>query len=246
MSEILTHQNAGVLTITFNRPTRKNAITATMYQTLTKALTDAATDPTLRVVLLQGTDTLFSAGNDLDDFITHPPTDLQAPVWQFLHTLSAFPKPIVAAVCGFAVGIGTTMLLHCDLVYAATDARFSVPFVNLGLCPEGACSLLLPKALAAEALLTGDPFDAATALQAGLVNRVLPAPEVLGWALAQAQKIAQKPSEAVMQTKRLLKSPMLAAVHAHIDEEALTFASLLQGEAAQDAIAAFINKQKPH
>lgn len=243
MSEILTTRCAGVLTVGFNREARKNAITTPMYLALTRLLQEAASDVDVRVLVLHGSEAVFSAGNDLDDFISHPPLDAQAPVWQFLHALSAFPKPLVAAVCGMAVGVGTTLLLHCDLVYAASDARFSVPFINLGLCPEAGSSLLLPRLLgyqgAAEALLTGDPFDAPFAQRVGLVNRLLPAPEVLPWALAQAQKIAQKPLDAVTETKRLLKRSGQADVHARIDEEAQIFARLLQGESAQTAIAAF-------
>ncbi|MBA1205005.1 enoyl-CoA hydratase [Pseudomonas capeferrum] len=249
MSEILSTRCAGVLTVGFNREARKNAITIPMYRALTDILQEAASDDDIRVVVLRGSETMFTAGNDLDDFISDPPLDPQAPVWRFLHALSAFPKPLVAAVCGVAVGIGTTLLLHCDLVYAASDARFSLPFINLGLCPEAACSLLLPRSLgyqgAAEVLLTGDPFDARFALSAGLVNRILPAPEVLPWALAQARKIAQKPALAVTETKRLLKRGGLAEVHARIDEEAQAFARLLQSEAAQTAITAFGQRQRP-
>ncbi len=248
MSEILTQITAGVLVVTFNRPTRKNAFTAPMYQALASTLRRAAQDSDIQAVLLQGSGSAFSAGNDLDDFINCPPLEPQAPVWQFLHALNDFPKPLVAAVCGVAVGIGTTLLLHCDLVYAATDARFSLPFVNLGVCPEGASTLLLPKLMgfpvAAEALLTGEAFDADFAQRAGLVNRLLPAAEVQAWALVQAQKIAQKPLAAVIETKRLLKLSLQADTQARIDSEAKAFARLLQEEAAQTAIAAFANRAR--
>ncbi|MDZ3991704.1 enoyl-CoA hydratase [Pseudomonas sp. Teo4] len=243
MNEILTHRSAGVLTVSFNRAQRKNAITSSMYQTLTQTLQAAAQDSEVRVVLLQGDATVFTAGNDLGDFIDNPPLDAQAPVWRFLHALNDFPKPLIAAVCGVAVGIGTTLLLHCDLVYAASDARFSLPFVNLGVSPEGASSLLLPRLMgyprAAEALLTGEPFDAEFALRAGLVNQLLPADQVQDWALTQAQKIAQKPAAAVAEAKRLLKRGVQGAVHACIDEEAQVFARLLQEDTAQTAIAGF-------
>ncbi|MEN5034827.1 enoyl-CoA hydratase [Pseudomonas sp. TWI929] len=248
MSEILTQQTAGVLVVTFNRPARKNAFTAPMYQALTQILNSAALADDIQAVVLQGSASVFSAGNDLNDFIEYPPLQAQAPVWQFLHALNNFPKPLLAAVCGLAVGIGSTLLLHCDLVYAATDARFSLPFVNLGVCPEGASTLLLPRLLgyqvAAEALLTGEAFDADFALRAGLVNRLLPAAEVQGWALAQAQKIAQKPSAAVIHTKRLLKQGLQGEANARIDAEAQAFAMLLQQEAAQTAIAAFAKRPR--
>ncbi|AYG45422.1 enoyl-CoA hydratase [Pseudomonas sp. Leaf58] len=248
MHEILTQQTAGVLVVTFNRPARKNAFTTPMYQALRQILESAAHANDIHAVVLQGSASVFSAGNDLNDFIEFPPLAAHAPVWQLLHALNDFPKPLVAAVCGLAVGIGSTLLLHCDLVYAATDARFSLPFVNLGVCPEGASTLLLPRLLgyqvAAEALMTGEPFDADFALQAGWVNRLLPAAEVQAWALAQAHKLAQKPSAALIQTKRLLKLGMQAEVSARINAEAQAFATLLQAPAAQTAIAAFAQRPR--
>ncbi len=249
MTDIITIKEASVLTIAFNRPDKKNSVTATMYEALTQALVEAATDSETRVVLFRGTDQVFSAGNDLGDFVLNPPCTQDAPVWNFLRTLSAFPKPLVAAVCGPAVGIGTTMLLHCDLVYAGTNARFSLPFVNLGVCPEAASSLLLPKLFgyqgAAEVLLTGDPFDAEFALKAKLVNRVLPVEEVLKFAFTQASKIAQKPSSAIVETKRLLKLGDAASVLARINEEAKVFGQMVGAGAAREAIAAFSEKRKP-
>lgn len=248
MSDILTQQTAGVLVVTFNRPARKNAFTTPMYQAFADTLRHAAQDNAIHAVLLQGSGSAFCAGNDLGDFIEHPPLELQAPVWQCLHALNDFPKPLVAAVSGVAVGIGTTMLLHCDLVYAASDARFSLPFVNLGVCPEGASTLLLPRLLgyqvAAQTLLLGEAFDAEFALRAGLVNRLLPADEVQAWALDQAQKVAKKPSAAVMQTKRLLKMGVRTEASARIDAEAQAFATLLQEDAAQTAIAAFASRAR--
>lgn len=248
MSEILTQQKAGVLVVTFNRPACKNAFTHQNYQSLTAILNSAAQSCDIQAVVLQGSTSVFSAGNDLNDFIEHPPSELQAPVWKFLHALNDFPKPLIAAVCGVAVGIGSTLLLHCDLVYAATDARFSLPFVNLGVCPEGASSLLLPRLMgyqvAAEVLLTGDAFDTDVALRAGLVNRVLPAAQVQAWALTQAQKIAQKPTAAVMQSKRLLRLGIQAEVNARINAEAQAFATLLQEQPAQAAIAAFVARTR--
>lgn len=249
MTKIIATKQANVLKVGFNRPEKKNSFTASGYKELTKVLEYAITDSEIRVVLLHGTDQVFSAGNDLGDFLENPPCTADAPVWDFLHALSAFPKPIVAAVCGPAVGIGTTMLLHCDLVYAGSNARFSLPFVNLGLCPEAASSLLLPRLFgyqgAAEALLTGDPFDAEFALKSNLVNRVLPVEEVLNFAFEQASKIAQKPLSAIAETKRLLKLSDAASVQVRINEEAKVFGEMVRAGAARESIAAFSEKRKP-
>ncbi|MEN9539284.1 MAG: hypothetical protein RLZZ126_1519, partial [Pseudomonadota bacterium] len=171
------------------------------------------------------------------------------PVTRFLHGIASFPKPLVAAVCGPAVGIGTTMLLHCDLVYAGDNAAFSMPFVNLGLCPEAASSLLLPQMFghhrAAEALLLGEPFMAEAALEVGLVNRIVPPTEANGIAQTQARKLAAKPLSALMETKRLMKSGQAAAVRAQMDEEGRSFGRLMVGPAAREAFAAFMEKRRP-
>jgi enoyl-CoA hydratase/carnithine racemase len=170
-------------------------------------------------------------------------------VTRFLHGIASFPKPLVAAVCGPAVGIGTTMLLHCDLVYAGDNAAFSMPFVNLGLCPEAASSLLLPQMFghhrAAEALLLGEPFMAEAALEVGLVNRIVPPTEANGIAQTQARKLAAKPLSALMETKRLMKSGQAAAVRAQMDEEGRSFGRLMVGPAAREAFAAFMEKRRP-
>lgn len=243
MTDLQTREDSGVLIITFAREAKKNAITVAMYQDLTQTLQRAARDPEIAVVLFHGGEQVFSAGNDLADFLGQPPDGLDAPVWQFLRTLATFPKPLVAAVCGVAVGVGTTLLLHCDLVHAGSNARFSLPFVNLGLCPEAGSSLLLPRLFgyqrAAEALLLGEPFDAEAAARAGLVSKVLEPHDVLESALAQARKMASKPLQALIETKRLLKS---GDVVERIDEEARVFARMLQASAAQEAIAGFRNK----
>ena len=178
MSDVLTQVDAGVMTITLNRVDKKNAITSAMYLAMADALHQAADDAAVRVVVFQGQETFFCAGNDIGDFLNHPPTAQDSPVYRFLKTISTFPKPLVAAVCGVAVGVGTTLLLHCDLVYAGDNAAFSLPFANLGLCPEAASSLLAPQMFgyhrAAEVLLLGEPFKADAALAMGLVNRVVP------------------------------------------------------------------------
>ena len=249
MSEILTHLDAGVMTLTINRVNKKNSITAAMYAAMADALAAAAADAAVRVVVIQGHETIFSAGNDIADFLKAPPTTQDAPVFRFLYGISAFAKPIVAAVCGPAVGIGTTMLLHCDLVYAGDNAAFSMPFVNLGLCPEAASSLLVPQLMgyhrAAEVLLLGEPFSAETALEIGLVNRIVPPGEVNALAQQQAKKLSAKPLTSVIETKRLMKKSGASEVTERIGYESASFGRMLQEPAAREAFTAFMQKRKP-
>jgi len=249
MSDILTDKKAGLLAITFNRPERKNSVTAAMYEGLVRTLNEAANDAQIRVVVLSGNEQSFCAGNDLGDFVTNPPNTADAPVWQFLRALSVFPKPVIAAVCGAAVGIGTTMLLHCDLVFVGDNAKFSLPFVNLGVCPEGASTLLLPRLIgyqrAARTLLMGEPFDAQSALQMGLANQILPAADTLAFALSEAAKLVAKPLSSVVETKRLMKMSERAAIEAQMSEEAVVFGRMVTAGAAKEAIAAFGAKRKP-
>ncbi len=254
-SDILVHIEAGVLTLTFNREAKKNAITAAMYQALADALNEAVSNPAVRVAVIQGSDATFTAGNDLQDFLdnTRPigrdGTDDPAPVEQFLHALRDFPKPLIAAVAGPAVGIGTTLLLHCDLVYAADNAAFSLPFVNLGLCPEAGASLLLPQMVgylrAAEKLLLGEAFYADEALDMGLLNRIVPPGEVRAYAQAQAAKLAAKPLASVLATKALLKRPQTALAGVMADELRM-FGDLLQGPASKEAVQAVLDKRRPN
>ncbi|APW36552.1 enoyl-CoA hydratase [Rhodoferax koreense] len=249
MSDILTHTEAGVMTITFNRLDKKNSITGAMYTELSDALDHASADAGVRVVVFQGHETIFSAGNDIGDFLSNSSAALDTPVMRFLAAISTFPKPMIAAVCGPAVGIGTTMLLHCDLVYAGDNAAFSMPFVNLGLCPEAASSLLVPQMMgyhrAAEALLMGEPFMAEAALEVGLVNRIVPPTEANGLALAQARKLAAKPLTSLIETKRLMKKGQAAQVAQQIAEEAASFGRMLQAPAAKEAFGAFMEKRRP-
>jgi enoyl-CoA hydratase/carnithine racemase len=237
------------MTLTLNRVDKKNSITAAMYSALADALDQASADPAVRVVLLQGDATVFSAGNDINDFLHQPPAGQHSPVYRFLHGIAAFPKPIVAAVCGPAVGIGTTMLLHCDLVYAGDNAAFALSFVNLGLCPEAASSLLVPQMFgyhrAAEALLLGEPFMAEAALEVGLVNRVVPPTEANAVAQAQARKLAAKPLSSLIETKRLMKKGQAALVVQQITEEGAVFGRMLGEPAAREAFTAFMEKRKP-
>lgn len=247
--EILTQVEAGVMTVTLNRLERKNSITAVMYGVMADALESANHDPAVRVVVIQGHETIFSAGNDIGDFLNKPPATPEAPVFRFLRGISSFPKPIVAAVSGPAVGIGTTLLLHCDLIYAGDNAAFSMPFVNLGLCPEAGSSFLAPQLMgyprAAEALLLGEPFMAETALEMGLINRIVPPAEVNALAQRQALKLAAKPLTSLIETKRLMKKGHAGMVAERIAEEALSFGRLLQEPAAQEAFSAFMEKRRP-
>ena len=247
--DILVHTEAGVTTLTLNRADKKNSLTRAMYTALADALEQAQANDAVRAVLLQGDMAVFSAGNDIADFLAHPPTDPSSPVFRFLRAIAAFPKPLVAAVCGPAVGIGTTMLLHCDLVYAGDNAAFSLPFVNLGLCPEAASSLLLPRLLghqrAAEALLLGEPFMAEAALEVGLVNRIVPPTECNAIAQTQARKLAAKPLASLLETKRLMKQGQVEPVLERMAEEGAIFARMLTEPAAREAFTAFMEKRKP-
>jgi enoyl-CoA hydratase/carnithine racemase len=249
MSDILVHAEGGVLTLTLNRLERKNSITVAMYAALADAVEQAREDASVRVVLLQGHETVFCAGNDIGDFLDKPPAGQDSPVFRFLRGIATFPKPLLAAACGPAVGIGTTMLLHCDLVYAGDNAALSLPFVNLGLCPEAASSLLLPQMLgyhrAAEALLLGEPFMAEAALEVGLVNRVLPPTEANAYANAQARKLAAKPSASLVETKRLMKKGQQQAVLQQMLDEGETFGRMLTAPAAREAFTAFMEKRRP-
>ena len=248
MSDILTHTDAGVMTITFNRLDKKNSITSSMYAAMADAVAQAAADPAVRVVVFQGHESIFSAGNDIGDFLNQPPTTQDSPVFRFLRGIATFEKPLLAAVAGPAVGIGTTMLFHCDLVYAGNNAAFSMPFVNLGLCPEAASSLLAPRMFgyhrAAEALLMGEPFFAEAAQEVGLVNRVVPPTEVNGYAQAQARKLAAKPLSSLIATKRLMKGDQQTVLQ-KMDEEGQSFGRMLREPAAKEAFGAFMEKRKP-
>ncbi len=249
MTDILTHTEAGVMTITMNRIEKKNSLTQAMYGAMADALAQAGDDAAIRAVVIQGHATVFSAGNDIADFLNGPPSTQESHVSRFLRGIAAFPKPLVAAVCGPAVGVGTTMLFHCDLVYAGDNAAFSMPFVNLGLCPEAASSLLAPQMLgyhrAAEALLLGEPFMAEAALEVGLVNRIVPPMEANGIAQTQARKLAAKPIGSLMETKRLMKKGQASLVALQMDDESAIFRKLMQQPAAKEAFTAFMEKRRP-
>ncbi|NBY26184.1 MAG: enoyl-CoA hydratase [Betaproteobacteria bacterium] len=249
LNEILTDTSAGVLTITLNRVDKKNAITAAMYASMADALAQAQADPAVRAVVFQGHETIFSAGNDIGDFLSQAPSTMDSAVFRFLRGISTFPKPVLAAVCGPAVGIGTTLLFHCDLVYAGDNAAFSMPFVNLGLCPEAASSYLAPRRMgygrAAEALLLGEPFMAEAALEMGLISRIVPPGEAAALAQRQAQKLAAKPIGSLIETKRLMKLEQADVVAQRMAEEGVSFARMLREPAAREAFSAFMEKRRP-
>ena len=237
-----------ILTIHLNRPEKKNAVTFAMYKAMTEALTRADGDPAVRVVLITGTRDCFTAGNDLADFARAKPGQI-SPAIGYLEALAAAVKPVVAAVGGVAIGIGTTMLLHCDLVYAAAGARFQLPFVNLGLCPEAASSAILPALMgihrAAELLFFGEPFGAEAARDLGIVNQVVADSDLVATATAKAQQLSQKPPASLRTTKMLLKCGQAEAVKQAMSRESEQFAALLQGLEAREAMAAFLERRKP-
>ncbi|MCT7310397.1 enoyl-CoA hydratase [Ralstonia sp. CHL-2022] len=246
---IRTETADGVLTLTFDRLDRKNAITAAMYQTLADALVAAETDPAIRVIVLAGHESVFTAGNDLEDFMKNPPKDESAPVHQFLKVISTATKPLIASVSGAAVGVGTTMLLHCDLVYASETAKLSMPFAQLGLCPEAASSLLLPQLAgyhrAADKLLFGEPFDAHEARELGLVNRVLPADELDAFVRTQARKLTLLPPASLRATKRLMKEGATPQIAERMSVEGKQFGEMLRAPEAREAFTAFFEKRRP-
>jgi len=239
----------GVATITFDRAAKKNAITGEMYEQFVAALKQAGGDPVVRAVLVTGAGGTFTAGNDLKDFSNPKFAQVDSPVLSFMQALSTFEKPVVAAVQGLAVGIGVTMLLHCDLVYAADDATFSMPFTSLGLVPEFASTVLLPqvagRARAAEKLLLGKPFPAAEAVVMGLANAALPSGEVLAHAQKVARMFTALPPGAVRDTKKLLRQGQAAEVRDAIFREASYFGPRLAGDEAREAIAALLEKRAP-
>lgn len=246
---ILVSQDAGILKIQLNRPEKRNALTAAMYAAMSDALDRAEVDPEIRVVFITGTTDCFTSGNDVVDFVQNPPSGVQSPVFRFLQLVTTFKKPIVAAVNGHAVGIGTTLLLHCDLIYAAESTVFQAPFVNLGLCPEAASSYLLPALVglpkAAEILMLGEPFDAETALRYGLVNAVLPDHECQKIAYEKANKLAAQPAAGVRLTKQLMRKTRAEPVTKAMNEESQHFIAMLKSPEAEEAMSAFLQKRKP-
>jgi enoyl-CoA hydratase/carnithine racemase len=238
-----------VAQIEIARPEKKNAITAAMYAAMADALDAASADASVRAVLITGQPEIFTSGNDLEDFMQRPPQGLDSPVFRFMRSLTGCPKPVVVAVNGAAIGIGTTLLLHADLVYAADNARFAMPFTSLGLVAEFASSLLVPAlvghARAAEKLLLGDPFGADEAQEMGIVNRVLPEGEVVAHARRMAERFNTLPPGAVQDTKRLMRRASAKLVMEQIGAEGEVFGARLASPEAKEAFTAFFQKRKP-
>jgi enoyl-CoA hydratase/carnithine racemase len=249
IDEVRVTREGALLEITIARPKTKNALSLVMYQALTEAFETATTDESVLAVLIRGEGGNFSSGNDLKDFLEFPPKGHDAPVFKFMHAIALCPKPVIAAVDGFAVGIGTTMLLHCDLVYAADDAKFVMPFTSLALVPEAGSSYLLPRTLGhrrtSELLFFGEPFDTKTAYEAGLVSKILPAAELHAHAKARALALTKRSPSALRETKRLLLGHERAAMLAQLDHEADTFSSMLGTPEVVEAISAFFEKRAP-
>jgi enoyl-CoA hydratase/carnithine racemase len=249
MTDLIHRQVAdNVLTITFNRPEKKNAITAAMYAAAADALRAADQDPDLRAIVLTGAGEAFSAGNDLKDFLENPPASKDAPVFQFMRTLSTVGLPVIAAVNGVAVGIGTTLLLHCDLVYATPEARFQLPFVNLALVPEFASTLLLPRVLgrhaAAELILLAEPFSASRAHELGIVNEIVAKDSLAATVSSKTRILAAKAPAALRATKALLRKDD-GEVARRIDEEAVVFGGRLSTAEFKEVASAFLEKRAP-
>jgi len=239
----------GVATVEIARPEKKNAITQAMYQQMADAINAAAADAGVRAVLITGQPGIFTSGNDIEDFMQRPPGNLESPAFVFMKALMGCEKPVIAAVTGAAIGIGTTMLLHCDFVYVSDEARLAMPFVSLGLVPEFASSLIVPQlmgnARAAEKILLGDPFTGADAVEVGIANAVLPANEVVNHARRIAERFNALPPGAVRDTKKLMRRARSQAALETIGIEGKVFAERLQSPEAKEAFSAFFQKRKP-
>ena len=243
----------GVATIEIARPEKKNALTVAMYQAMAEALNAAREDGAVRAVLITGQPGIFTSGNDVEDFLTRPPgqgsDSMDSPVFRFMRALLDCDKPVVAAVTGAAIGIGTTMLLHCDFVYVSDEARLAMPFVALGLVPEYASSLVVPQLMghrrAAEKLLLGDPFTPEQAVECGIASAVLPAAEVVAHARRVAERFNALPPGAVREAKQLMRAPERERLLQTIRTEGEIFGRRLRSPEAMEAFQAFLQKRKP-
>ena len=246
---IRTVNTNGVAVIEIARPEKKNALTQAMYTAMAEAIAAADADAAIRAVLVTGQPGIFTSGNDLEDFMQRPPAGEDSPVFQFMKTLSECGKPVVAAVTGGAIGIGTTMLLHCDLVYVSDEARLAMPFVGLGLVPEYASSLLVTQLVghvkATELLLLGEPFNGEAAVEMGIANAVLPAAEVVNHARRMAERFNALPPGAVRESKALMRRAQKALVEETVRVEGEIFGKRLRSPEAMEAFQAFFQKRKP-
>lgn len=249
MSDIIAERSGNILSIQLNRPAKKNAMTSSMYITMAEFLEDSAKDDQVRVVLWHAAGDSFSAGNDLEDFMKNPPASGESPQSRLMHALINFEKPLVAAVQGVAIGGGTTMLAHCDFVYAGESAKFQLPFVNLALVPEFGSSCLLPLRFgylrAAELILLGRPFGALRAAELGLVTSVVPDQSLLATAVETAQSLVDKPAGALQASKRLMKGPFREQLEQAVKFENQVFAERVRSDEAKEAFSAFFSKRKP-
>ena len=249
MTDIVTERSASILEIRLNRPAKKNAMTSSMYVSMADALDGAAKDDQVRAVLWYGAGDSFSAGNDLEDFMKNPPGPGESPQARLMSALIDFEKPLVAAVHGLAIGGGTTMLAHCDFVYAGESTRFQLPFVNLALVPEFGSSYLLPLRGgylgAAELILLGQPFDPSRAAELGLVTKVVPDQQVLAIARDTAQKLAEKPAGALQACKRLMRQAVREQLEQAVKLENVEFAAQVRSAEAKQAFTAFFAKRRP-
>ena len=250
MSDIVIERSGGILRVELNRPAQKNAMTAGMYTSLADTLRKAAKDEAVRVVLWHGAGDAFCAGNDIGDFLKNPPGPGESPQAGLMDAFIGFEKPIVAAVQGAAIGGGTTMLTHCDFVYAGESAKFQLPFVNLGLVPEFGSSFSVPARVghlrAAELILLGEPFTAARAAELGLVTRVVPDRILLETATATVQKLSAKPSAALQACKRLIKHTSISQLREAVKIENQEFSERVRSAEAKEALSAFLEKRPPN
>jgi enoyl-CoA hydratase/carnithine racemase len=250
MDEIITERSASVLRVQLNRPAKKNAMTSSMYVTLAEIFTDAAKNEQTRVVLWHGAGDSFCAGNDIEDFLKNPPGPEDSPQARLMNALVDFDKPLVAAVQGAAIGGGTTMLTHCDFVYAGESAKFRMPFIDLAVLPEFGSSCSIPAMMghirAAELILLGLPFDARRALELGFVNQVVSDQNLLATASETARKLAAKPAGALQASKRLMKRSFRGQIKAAMKAENEAFSAQVRSEDAREAFAAFLQKRPPN
>jgi enoyl-CoA hydratase/carnithine racemase len=248
VNELLTERSEGILRVQFNRPAKKNAMTAAMYIGLADLLVEADKDDNINVVLLSGAGDSFCAGNDLEDFVKNPPGPGDSPQARLITALISFRKPLVAAVHGVAIGGGTTILTHCDFVYAAENTKFQIPFINLGLVPEFGSSYLLPRQIgylqAAELIMLGAPFNAARANELGLVTAVVPDTNLMAKATETAQTLARKPAVALRSCKDLMKRPHHEQLVHAVANELIEFAMRVRSAETKEAIAAFFEKRQ--
>jgi enoyl-CoA hydratase/carnithine racemase len=246
MDEIVTERSESILRIQLNRPMKRNAMTSRMYTTLADIINDAAEDEYTRVVLWHGAGDSFCAGNDIEDFLENPPGPGDSPQARLMNALVDFDKPLIAAVHGAAIGGGTTMLTHCDFVYAGESAQFQMPFINLAVVPEFGSSCSVPARIghirAAELILLGQPFDAKRAAELGFVTQVVPDQNLMTTATEAARNLAAKPAHALQASKRLMKRPFRVQIKAAMEAENQEFSARVRSDEAREALAAFLDK----